>query len=168
MQITPVKTSNLCNFAEPNEKQDSMEIEQIEPKQKRPMFLAILCILTFIGSGLTMFSNMSVYLMFDQLKNLFATHSNMVFFGNKMDFSFAFQINKLFYLFQGIFSGLALAGAFLMWNLKKSGFHLYVFAQLLLLIIPKLFISHLPFPLFQLSISLMFVYFYYKHLPFME
>lgn len=140
----------------------------MEPSKKRPLLLAILCILTFIGSGLTLFSNTVIYLMFDQFKNFFASHPNMEFLGSKMDFSFIFHLNSLFFLSQGIFSGLALAGAFLMWNLKKTGFHLYVTAQLILLIVPELFIPHLPFPGFQLIISFLFVYFYYKHLPLMQ
>ena len=144
-----------------------MELDQMEPRQERPLFLSVLCILTFIGSGLTLFSNTVIYLMFDQFKSFFSSHPDMTFMGTKMDFSFIFHLNALFFLSQSIFSGLAIAGAFLMWNLKKTGFHLYVVAQLILLIIPKLFIPHLPFPFFQLSISFLFAYFYYKHLPLM-
>ncbi|MBE0650819.1 MAG: hypothetical protein IH595_08250 [Bacteroidales bacterium] len=140
----------------------------MEQNQKRPVLLTLLCILTFIGGGMTLFSNTVIYLMFDQFKNLFASHPNMEFLGTKMDFAFVFNLNKLYFLSQGIFSGLALAGAFLMWNLKKIGFHLYVLSQLILLIIPEIFIPHLPFPLFQLSISFLFVYFYYKHLSIMQ
>jgi hypothetical protein len=145
-----------------------MGLDQMEQDQKRPLLLTILCILTFVGSGLTLFSNTVIYLMFDQFRTLFASHPNMDFLGTKMDFSFIFNLNRLYFLFQGVFSGLAFAGAFLMWNLKKSGFHLYVLSQLILLIIPELFIPHFPFPFFQLSLSFFFVYFYYKHLSLMR
>ena len=145
-----------------------MGLDQMGQNPKRPVLLTIFCILTFVGSGLTLFSNTVIYLMFDQFKILFTSHPNMEFLGTKMDFSFIFNLNRLYFLFQGIFSGLAFAGAFLMWNLKKNGFHLYLLSQLILLIIPELFIPHLPFPFFQLSVSFLFVYFYYKLLPFMQ
>jgi len=145
-----------------------MEVEQMKPKQKRPTFLAVLCILTFIWSGLTMFSSVTLYLLFEQFKTFFASHPDMPYFASQMDFKAIFQINKGFFLLQGIFSGLAVAGAFLMWNLRKTGFHLYIIAQLGLVFIPKLFMPNLPFPFFPLTISVLFVYLYYKHLQFMQ
>ena len=145
-----------------------MEVEQLSPNQKRPRFLAVLCILTFIWSGLTMFSSVTLYLLFDQFKAFFSSHPDLPYFASQMDFKAIFQINKLFFLFQGVFSGLAVAGAFLMWNLRKTGFHLYIIAQLGLVFIPKLFMPNLPFPFFPLVVSLLFVYLYYMHLRFME
>lgn len=140
----------------------------METNQKRPVLLSILCVLTFIWSGLMLFSSIVTYLMFDQLKSFFSAHPNIFSWEPQAALHLMFHINPAFFLLQGIFSGLAVAGAFLMWNLKKVGFHLYVIAQLILLMIPKIFIPHLPFPFFQLAISFLFVYFYYRHLPFME
>ena len=145
-----------------------MEVEQLSPNQKRPKLLAFLCILTFIWSGLTMFSSVTLYLLFDQFKAFFSNHPDLPYFASQMDFKAIFQINKMFFLLQGIFSGLAVAGAFLMWNLRKTGFDFYVVAQLGLVFIPKLFMPNLPFPFFPLTVSVLFVYLYYKHLRFMQ
>lgn len=160
--------AKLCNFAVPNEKQDSMEVEQMNPNQKRPTFLTVLCILTFIWSGLTAFSSITFYLFFEQIKVLFTSHPNMMLFGSQIDFKTIFEINKVFFLLQGIFSGLAVAGAFLMWNLKKTGFDLYVIAQLGLVFIPKLFMPKQPFSFQPLIMSAIFVYFYYTQLRYMN
>lgn len=140
----------------------------METDQKRPVFLSVLCVLTFIWSGLMVFSSFVTYLMFGELKSFFAAHPNIFSWEPKGAMQLMFHIHPSFFLLQGIFSGLSLAGAFLMWNLKKIGFHLYVVAQIILLMIPKIFIHNLPFPFFQLAISFLFVYFYYKHLSFME
>jgi len=52
--------------------------------------------------------------------------------------------------------------------LKKAGFHIYTIAQILLLIIPKLFIPNLPFPGMELLISFLFVFYYSRFLKIME
>ena len=46
-----------------------MEEQQVLPdaeqKEKRPSLLTVLCILTFIGSGMNAFSNLVVFLFYD-------------------------------------------------------------------------------------------------------
>lgn len=163
----PIK-EHFCLISPRKIKKIKMLIENTEQTPERARLLTILCILTFIGSGMTLFSNAIIYVMFDQFKAIFISHPNMQLLGIKMDMSSFLNLNPVFFLLQALFSALALAGAFLMWNLRKLGFHLYVIAQLVLLTIPKLFISHLPFPFFELSISAVFVYLYYKHLVLMK
>ena len=144
-----------------------MEIEEMRQNKNRPQFLAFLCILTFIWSGLTSFSSISLYLFFDHIKVMFSSHQDIPFLDPKL-ISMFLKTNKIFFLLQGIFSGLAVAGAFLMWNLKKVGFDFYVIAQLGLVFIPKLFMPNLPFPVFSLLVSVFFVYSYYIQLRFMQ
>ncbi len=145
-----------------------MEIQNINQHPQRPSVLTFLLILTFIGSGMTFFSNSVIYIMFDQFKAVFSQHPDMEMMGVKMNMAEYMNLNPLFYLLQGLLSGLAFAGAVFMWNLKKVGFHLYTTAQILMLIIPKIFIHHLPFPLFPLIISFLFIYLYYKFIKIMK
>ncbi len=141
----------------------------MEQENKKPELLKVLLILTFIGSGLTMFSNLFLFGFFDQIKALLATQgSSYSFMGTTMDLTPFFQISAVFYLIQGLLSGLSLTGAIFMWDLRKIGFHFYTLAQICLLIVPKLFIRGLPFPGMELLISFLFVYLYYKFLKIMD
>jgi len=140
----------------------------MEQQNKRPRLLATLLILTFLGSGITLFSNTIIFGFFHSFQNIFSAQGKINFLGSEMDLSSFLSISRNFYLLQALFSALSLSGAILMWNFRKVGFHLYAMAQIVLLIIPKLFISGLPFPAFELSISALFVYLYYKHLQLMS
>ena len=140
----------------------------MEQPTERPRLLAVICILTFIGGGMTLFSNTMIFAFFDQFKTVFASQGGLEFLGNKIDLSTLLDISPVFYLLQAVVSALSLAGAIMMWNLRKTGFHLYAVAQIVMLIIPKLFLPALPFPVFELSVSALFVYLYYKHLPLMK
>jgi len=141
----------------------------MEQENIKPQLLKVLLILTFIGSGLTLFSNLFLFGFFDQIKAMLSAQgSSYSFMGTTMDLTPFFQINSVFYLIQGLLSGMALTGAIFMWDMKKKGFHFYALAQISLLIVPKLFIRGLPFPGMELLISFLFVYFYYKFLKIMH
>ncbi len=135
--------------------------------KNRPEILTVLCILTFIGSGTSMLANGVLYLMFDQLKELIEQQSVFSFMGSEVDLSFLLDIKSGFFLTQLLIYALALYGAVQMFQLRKIGFHLYAMAQIALLIIPKIFVSNLPFPFFELMVSAVFVYLYYKNLHLM-
>jgi hypothetical protein len=79
-----------------------------------------------------------------------------------------FNANPTYYLFQGLFYGLSLAGAIFMWNFRKPGFHMYTVAQIVLLILQQVYLPSLPFPAFEMLISALFVYFYARHLSLMH
>ena len=78
------------------------------------------------------------------------------------------NVNPAYYLWQALFFALSFAGAFLMWKLRKIGFHLYTMAQLLLLIIGKFYIPGLPFPTIPLLLSATFVLLYARNLRVMS
>ena len=109
---------------------------------ERPRMLAIVCILTFIGSGMNLFSNLIIVLFFDSFKmvvtNLTETlklpgmemllDGPVIFFG------------ALLIVYAG-----SLTGAMYMWRLKKTGFHIYTISQILLIIAPMYFFK-IPTP----------------------
>jgi len=135
--------------------------------KNRPELLTVLCILTFIGSGTSMLANGVLYLMFDQLKELIEQQSVFSFMGSEVDLSFLLDIKSGFFLTQLLIYALSLYGAVQMFQLRKIGFHIYAIAQIALLIIPKIFVPNLPFPFFELMVSAVFVYLYYKNLHLM-
>ncbi len=131
---------------------------------KRPDLLTVLCILSFIGGGLALLSNILIYLFNDEMRTVLSSQNFQTFMGAKLNFSMFLTISPSFFLLQALFSALSIIGVALMWKMSQMGFHLYTTAQIVLLIIPKLFISGLPFPWFELSLSLLFVYLYGKSL----
>ena len=78
------------------------------------------------------------------------------------------SVNPVFFVAQSILYGFSLFGAIQMWNLKKTGFHIYTLAQISLIIVFNFFMSSLPFPLFPSLISLTFILLYLRNLQFMR
>ena len=138
--------------------------ETIEQPKKRTDLLTVLCILTFIGSGMSMMANGLLFLTIEPIKELLEQQSTYLFLGSEIDMGFLLDISPVFFLLQSLTLLVSIIGATQMWQLKKAGFHLYTVSQILLLILPKLFISGLPFPIFELMISASFVYLYAKSL----
>jgi hypothetical protein len=142
-----------------------MEEQQMLPatesKEKRPTMLTVLCILTFIGSGLNAFSNMMVFIFFDASMK-FAAEMLKVFKITGMDQFLAVKPGY-FAATSGI-NALAVAGAIWMWQLRKPGFHIYTISQILVIIAPMYFF-HLPTPdFFSILLSGIFVMLYSSYL----
>jgi len=110
-----------------------MEIrENNTPSQeKRPKILTILCILSFIGSGMGMIAYLFYGLMFNEVETMieegqfaFPGIEILMSGGNKY-----FLMGSLLYL-------ISFAGVLFMWKMRAIGFHLYTAAQILMLILP--------------------------------
>lgn len=131
---------------------------------KRTHLLTVLLVLSFIGGGLGFLSNMAIYLLHDEMLAVLSAQNMQSFMG--VDVAQLLSVNPLLFLSQAIFLALSVVGAIMMWQLNRSGFHVYTISQIVLLILPKLFISGIPFPWFELSLSFLFVYLYAKSLKF--
>lgn len=119
-----------------------------EGAKERPVFLTVLCILTFIGSGL------SVLLWLLGIFGLGAVNSYLANFGGAADTGVLKPILML------IFSAASLYGAIMMWSLKKMGFYLYVAAQVL--------IVAFGWSIMALVFALLFIILYGLNLKYLE
>jgi hypothetical protein len=132
------------------------EFEQ-EPRL-RPTLLTVLCILTFIGSGWLIVTNVWSYSTAPQTVRIFSSeakryddstlqkdsvmrgHKNQSLFGEKMMSS----VSKIMTVenlrksaIGAIISGLCtLLGALLMWRLRRNGFYLYIMGIIVGLVVP--------------------------------
>ncbi len=132
-------------------------------KPERPNLLSILCILTFIGSGMNFFSNMIIA----------AFHNNNAFTKTAQTVAEQFNLPGIdlildsppaFFFVSGIMYIFSFAGALLMWNFRKTGFHLYTIAQILLIITPMYFLK-MPAPsILDILFSGIFIILYSVHL----
>lgn len=137
---------------------------------KRPELLKVLCILTFIGSGLSAVSNLSLFFVIDIIRDMYAQGAFDVWLNDETRNAFEMMIspNNYFFLVQSMVYLLAIIGAYRMWNYRKSGFHFYTVAQILIVITAQIFMPALPFPFFEVMLSLVFISFYARFLKIMN
>lgn len=145
-----------------------IELQEKE-KKTRPELLKILCILTFIGSGLSLLSNSIMFLTIDIIREYYQSGA-FDLLTKDMDtdvLGLLLSANSMYFVFQAALFGITIYGAYLMWYLKRVGFHIYTIAQILLLILPQIFLPEIPFPTFELLISLVFITLYAKNISYL-
>lgn len=106
------------------------EITANTPPAQRPVFLTVLCILTFVGAGLAIISALFSVLTMGQIESSFG-QMNEALSEVDMDFSNSYRWVKISYVLNLCGGLLCLAGALFMWKLKKIGFFIYILGQLL-------------------------------------
>jgi hypothetical protein len=134
-------------------KSDLQEFETLPPQ--RPVFLKVLCILTFIGSSYGIINSAITYFkaddiskivtevktkMNDDLKRKNARNPDKVIFFNKI-MNNASQISTPENLRKNAIGNsitytLCLLGAILMWNLRRIGFYIYTLGTIISIILP--------------------------------
>ncbi len=135
----------------------------------RPTQLTFMCILTFIGSGMMIISNLVYSLYFDTIYEMIHDDNlPKVFAGVKEGLMVTLAAGRAFFVVNLLLSMLALTGALFMWNLYKIGFHLYTIAQISLLLAILYFIKGQGFPTGELLMSGIFVSFYAMNLKAMK
>jgi hypothetical protein len=126
------------------------KLTKMTEKITRPVFLTVLCILTFIGTSFVIVSNLIGLAMAPVVKGMTGmAESQMDQAMGEVSTDapgFAPILQKLMgtgmaamehytqiVLIKIVFAAIALFGAILMWKLKKTGFYLYSGAQVLLI-----------------------------------
>jgi len=131
------------------EETTQVQEQQVEVK-KRPAFLTVLCILTFIGSGLVLLGGLLVILAGAALSEFFASIPGMTqATGNIMPL-----------IISVVFSAVSLFGAIMMWQLKKLGFYIYVAAQVIMVAF--------SFSVMGLIFTLLFIVLYFLNFKHMK
>jgi len=105
---------------------EELKTEVQEELKKRPVFLTVLCILTFIGSGLGLLFALLAIVAAGTIQGLLESIPGMGAVPGTGMFKLVLAV---------VLSAASLYGAVMMWQLKKIGFFLYVAAQVVMLII---------------------------------
>jgi hypothetical protein len=108
----------------------------IQPTPKRPLYLTVLCILTFIGSGMNMISSLLIFIFFDAFQSV---GENITKTFDLPGIDVILNARPVFFAVSVVIYGLSAFGAYQMWKLIKHGFHIYTIAQILLIIVPMYF-----------------------------
>jgi len=139
-----------------------MEKEAKKPVQ-RPTLLTVLCIITFIGSGLSTFS----YLMFSVIYDLLMDQLSVTA-ASMPEINFMLEAPRSFFVVSFVLSAASVTGAIFMWNMRKIGFHIYTVAQLIYLVVPLLYFGGETNPLLNIVLTALFVYLYARNLSYMR
>lgn len=140
--------------------------EQVTESKKRPQLLSILCVLTFISSGLGIFTSILTPMISDYLVEFITSmpgyEQNLTEEG-----LIILKAGWGYYLVSLVLISLSLFGAIKMWKLKRIGFHFYTIANLLLFCLPSIFLS-MDFNLIGLVLPGLFIGLYALHLKQMD
>ncbi|MBN2347433.1 MAG: hypothetical protein JXJ22_01265 [Bacteroidales bacterium] len=130
-----------------------METQSTEV-EKRPAFLTVLCILSFIGLGYVILTNLLFLPLTPFFSHLIPDFKELIqdnFYSGPfenfvydainvaekaMEFAWAISLSKM------LLAALALWGVILMWQLKKNGFYLYALAKIVIITLPIIFLGY--------------------------
>lgn len=110
--------------------------EENTPTPKRSSFLQVICILSFIGSGFSIFGGLIYTLFLDDIIDVLI-ESGIDFYIKLADALSA--IPKSYFGAEFVLAIGSLVGVLFMWRLKKVGFHIYTISNLLILGLPLFF-----------------------------
>jgi len=147
------------------EEKNFAEEEQQFPEGKRPLLLTVLCVLTFISTGISIMASIMIPLLSDVMVEIF----KMPQFAPEANPE-AIRIIQAgwgYYMIVLLLTAVSLTGAILMWNLKKIGFHFYTIANIFLFYLP-IFWFGLPFNILAVFFPAMFIAMYAMHMKYMK
>jgi len=132
-------------------------LPEVQTDQKRPQLLTILCVLTFIGSGLNAFSSLFIAAFYDFFLVVAAELNEKL---NLPGLEMLLNTSPGFFLITCLLYIGSLAGAIIMWRQSKTGFHVYTIAQILLIIAPMYFMNLSSPSVVELLFSGLFIILY--------
>ena len=133
-------------------------METLPSKQDRPVFLTILCIISFVALGFTIFKNIISFIFgkfgssfYNLIQNNLENSLNQINATNPAAASFVEKIFEsilklidalpLLATMTIVLSVVALAGVIMMWSLLKNGFYVYAGAKIILIFVPMMLIG---------------------------
>ena len=146
----------ILSFMENNYEQPYYE-DQFE-ENKRPGFLTFLCVLTFIGSGFALLSNLVVPIFAPTLLDILRGSSASLPAGTFETYEQMASTPIWQFCLLAFFCATSIIGAVYMLKMKRIGFHVYVISQLAQMAIGQFVIGgSFTFSYFGLLITLLFI-----------
>ncbi|TNE98247.1 MAG: hypothetical protein EP322_05285 [Bacteroidetes bacterium] len=105
-----------------------------ESQNKRPVFLLVLCILTFVGAGFGTLGALFNLFTIGQIEETYQQMSDtMSSLGSDMGMNFedSYKWTKISYYLNLLGNAMCLAGALFMFKLRKIGYYIYIPGQVL-------------------------------------
>jgi len=144
-----------------DEQQQPMKNEHIP----NLVLLKILCIFTFVISGIGLFSFGLIGLIYDFFSNNLSLIPDEK---NRELIEMMLSAGRSFFLLSAILYATSLAGIVFLWKMKKVGFHLFTASQLLLLILPLIYFKGFPNNGANMLFPILFIAGYVGYLKYMK
>lgn len=137
----------------------------------RPQGLTTLCILSYLGSGMSLFANVFLFLFYDSFMAILASDDMEevpMAFDSEMLSDFANTAGQFYFLLSSLLYMMSLLGVYYMWHLFKRGIHFYAIAQISLILLPLIFIDSSLSVIPGLLLSGAFILLYSQYLKIMR
>lgn len=127
--------------------------------------LCILLVLSIIYGAMMFFSCFGLAVAMPALNNFYSAHPDILeeFHATTAWESLA-AVPRPFFVAMSLFALLSVVGCVLMWNLRKSGYHCYAIAQLMMLVLPLLFLGRDKLGIGDIMFTALFLFVYYLQL----
>jgi hypothetical protein len=122
-------------------------------KSKRTPMLEALCLLSFTGNGMAFVANVLIALFFRK------TGPWIMEAGSVPE---QLSLSAEYFLIFGLFFAISIFGVFLMWNLRISGFYIYLAARIAIISYPLVMAGMEAFSAVVLIFSLVFIILYFS------
>ena len=129
---------------------------------KPQTLLKILLVLSIISAVFCILSEGMMALFLPTLDRVYAAHPEVLEeFHLTATWEVMAQVPRPFYGAMALLSALSLTGCLLMWKLRRVGFHCYTLAQLLMLLLPLLFLGKGAVGIGNVMFTVLFVVYYW-------
>lgn len=137
-------------------------------KDPRVKGLHFVLILSIIGSGYMLLNSLVTALSLPMMQQaysdgVFNLYGSTITLPDELVVAFEMILAapQWYYFLSAILYAVSLYGVIVMWHLRKTGFHAYTLAQLLLLLLPVLFFGKSHFNIGDLMLTILFVAYYF-------
>lgn len=152
-----------------------MEQTNAPEAPKRPTFLTVLCILSFIAAGISIIGGIIGYLGMAAMETMGANLAEgmeqiegMEEMPGMADAMAVMKHAKLLLIIGSILTLVGLFGVIQMWKLKKTGFYIYTGAQVLGIVLPLIIVGGAGFSVMSVIFAIAFIVMYGMNLKHMS
>lgn len=137
--------------------------QQWEERQQmmRVKWLHVVLVLSIIGSGMQLLSNFVMGAFGPWVMAAYQGMASSMPDEVSIMYETLFNTPRAMFVCLAVLYSISLAGVILMWRLRKSGFHLYTLAQLLILVVPVLFMGRTYIAMGDIMLTVLFVAYYF-------
>ena len=118
---------------------------------KPQTLLKVLLVMSIINASFSILSGGMMALFLPTLDRVYSAHPEVLA-----------QVPRPYYGVMALLAVLSLTGCLLMWKLRRVGFHCYLLAQLLMLLMPLLFLGKGAMGLGDIMFTALFAFYYWR------
>lgn len=124
-------------------------------------YLHAILVLSIIGSGMMLLNSLFMTAWLPMIRQAYESNLSAIPVEMQAAYDVALDIPRICYVLMTLLYALSFTGVILMWKLRTNGWHCYTLAQLLLLVIPVLFMGKAYLSLGDIMMTALFVFVYF-------